>query len=475
MTASLSLLALCPQTPHNREGGGGAVRSFFVLSAVAQSHDLTLAVLDSGREVPAPLASRCLAILRPELTSPLGSPQARRRSLWQRVAGTACGDDQTLLTTAERNCVSRAEGTSQEQRGVIRRLGHTLYAWSLLIAVELRVALFGMRPARGSERVAFYEAVVNQIEAAHRRHPFTHLWVEHSYLIPEALDLSRRLGGLPLILDAHNVESVLHARFGRLMTSITARAWYRGQARQLRRIEADGFRRADQVLCCSEADAHFIRELAPDARIEVIPNGVDTDYMHLVGSEAAQPTLAFVGSFGYFPNVDAVTYFHAEILPLIWQEVPDCRFSIIGYGAERFAPLADRDPRIQIAANVPDIRPDLSQAWAVVVPLRTGSGTRLKILDAMAMGKAVISTPIGAEGIDLESQGAGIIAAEVSEFAAQTVRLLTDRQRREVMGLRGSVLAEKVFSWRVVGAKLKELNPILATRAKVSPTPWPAS
>lgn len=461
MTAKLNLLALCPQTPHNREGGGGAVRSFFVLSAVAQSHDLTLAVLDTGRDVPEPLASQCHAILMPVLIPPPDSVKAGHRSLGRRIAGIAFGDGPTLVAAAERNCVSRAEGTSQEQRGPFRRLGHTLYAWSLLVTVGFRVALFGMRPARGSERVALYRALVDQIEATHRQHPFTHVWVEHSYLLPEALELARRLGGLPLIIDAHNVESVLHARLGRLMTSVTARVWYWGQARQLRRLEAYGFRYAALVICCSAVDARFIRALAPEARVEVVPNGVDTDYLHPGWPEATQPTLAFVGSFGYFPNVDAVGYFHTEILPLIWQEIPDCRFSLIGYGAERFQPLADCDPHILISANVPDIRPDLSQAWAVVVPLRTGSGTRLKILDAMAMGKPVISTPIGAEGIDLESQGAGVIAAEDAAFAAQTVLLLTDRQRREVMGISGRVLAETLFSWRVIGVQVSKLNPLM--------------
>ena len=326
------------------------------------------------------------------------------------------------------------------------------------MAAALRAAFFGLRPSRGSERVDFYRGVVDQIEAAHQRCPFTHVWVEHSYLIPEAQDLARRLGGLPLIIDAHNVESVLHARLGRLMTSVTARAWYWGQARQLRRVEADAFRNAALVLCCSDEDARFIRELAPETRIEVVPNGVDTDYMHPVEPEATQPTVAFVGSFGYFPNIDAVTFFHANVLPLIRRAVPNCHFAIIGYGAERFAALAGQDPHMTIAANVADIRPYLSQAWVVVVPLRTGSGTRLKILDAMAMGKPVVSTSVGAEGIAPVARGVVRVADEPAAFADQVTELLGNVERRRILGQKGRQLAEEIFSWSVIGRQVRECS-----------------
>jgi glycosyltransferase involved in cell wall biosynthesis len=373
------------------------------------------------------------------------------------VAGVYFGDDPTLLATSELNCVSRAEGDAGELRSVFRRLGHTLFAWSLLAAISLRAAFFRLRPARGNERVGFYRSLLGPIEQAHRQHPFTHVWVEHSYLIPEAFDLARRLGGLRLIIDAHNVESVLHQRLGRLMRSARARAWYQIQARQLRRVEAEGFRNAELVLCCSDADARFVRDLAPGARIEAVPNGVDTDYMTPAGAEAGAPTVVFLGSFGYSPNVDAVGWFHAEVLPLIWQRVPDCRFCIVGYGADRFASLAAQNPRIEIADNVPDIRPYLAQAWVVVVPLRSGSGTRLKILDAMAMGKPLVSTRVGAEGIDLEARDAGYLAEDAQELARKTTLLLQDRGLREQMGQKGRRYAEEVFSWEVIGVRMTEI------------------
>jgi glycosyltransferase involved in cell wall biosynthesis len=412
-------------------------------------HEVSLAVLDTGQKVPKSLAARCNILMASDRAVVGDDPARNRVAHWPRIFAAAYGDGTSLLMDAERNCVSRAEGTTGERRGVARRLAHLLYAWYMLVLVEIRVFFFGLRPARGSERFAFYRALIGAIVAAHRKQPFTHVWVEHSYLIPEAFDLARRLGGLPLIIDAHNVESVLHERLGTLMKSGTARLWYWTQARHLRRIEAEGFRRSDLVLCCSDEDARFIRDLAPDVRVTVIPNGVDTHYMRPVGPEAPDPTVVFVGSFGYFPNVDAVEYFHAEVLPLIWREVPRCRFSIVGYGAECFASLAEQDRRIQVAANVPDVRPYLSAAWVFVVPLRSGSGTRLKILDAMAMGKPVVSTPVGSEGIDLDARGAGIDCTSAQAFAKKTTMLLRDQDQRRVMGQRGRQLAEDVFSWAI--------------------------
>jgi glycosyltransferase involved in cell wall biosynthesis len=453
MSQTPNLIALCPQTPHHRQGGGGPVRAYFILDALARIHPVTLALLDTGVEVPATLAARCTCVLVP-LAQWGASPSLSQRPVgtWRRIAGIYFGDGPALLAAGELNCVTRAEGDTEESRSAARRLGHALFAWSLLGAIALRGAFFRLRPARGSERVGFYRSLLAPIARAHQERPFTHVWVEHSYLIPEALDLASRLGGLRIIINAHNVETVLHQRLAGLMRSTRTRAWYCGQARQLGQVEAEGFRRAERVLCCSAEDARFIRDLAPGARIEVVPNGVDTDYMRPAETVAARPTVVFLGSFGYFPNIDAVGWFHAEVLPLIWQEAPDCQFCIVGYGADRFASLAARDPRIEIAANVPDVRPYLARAWVVVVPLRSGSGTRLKILDAMAMAKPVVSTRVGAEGIDIEARSAGYLAEDAKELACKTLLLLKDRKLRQDIGRKGRSYAEEVFSWTVIGA-----------------------
>jgi len=156
-----------------------------------------------------------------------------------------------------------------------------------------------------------------------------------------------------------------------------------------------------------------------------------------------------------------VEFFHREVLPLIWQIVPDCRFSIIGYGADRFAALGQADERIEIAANVPDVRPYLARAWVVVVPLRTGSGTRLKILDAMAMGKAVVSTKIGAEGIAAEGD-ALVIADGPAQFAAAALGLLGQPRRRQALGAIARARVEGAYSWRVATEMCDQMTALIA-------------
>ena len=210
----------------------------------------------------------------------------------------------------------------------------------------------------------------------------------------------------------------------------------------------------DAVTCTSDIDAAvFQRHCAKDA-IEIIPNGVDiTHYLPDFTTEAPAH-LIYIGSMDWYPNEDAVAFFADEVLPRIQEKVPDVRFSIVGGNPSgRVQKLAERDG-VVVTGRVPEIKPYFAEATVFVVPLRIGSGTRLKILEALAMGKAIVSTTVGAEGLDLKDGEEIFIADEPIAFADAVTRLLMDSELRRRIGENGRARVERDYDWRSIGEKL---------------------
>jgi glycosyltransferase involved in cell wall biosynthesis len=159
----------------------------------------------------------------------------------------------------------------------------------------------------------------------------------------------------------------------------------------------------------------------------------------------------------WYPNEDAVAFFADEVLPRIQETVPDVAFSIVGGNpSARVQKLAERE-RVVVTGRVPEIKPYFAEATVFVVPLRIGSGTRLKILEALAMGKAIVSTTVGAEGLDLRDGEEILIADEPTAFADAVIRLLTDSELRRRVGETGRIRVEQDYDWRSIGKKLYTL------------------
>lgn len=199
------------------------------------------------------------------------------------------------------------------------------------------------------------------------------------------------------------------------------------EAWKLRRYERQKMRFYHACITCSEADAAFVRRDAPGIHIEVIPNGVDLELFQPSGIPRENPPiLLFVGTMYYYPNIDAVRYFFEAIYPVIRQARPDVRVQIVGHRPPpEIQRLAD-PPFIEVTGSVPDVRPYYERASVFIVPLRLGGGTRLKIVEAMAMGLPVVSTSVGAEGLDVHSGEDIWIADDPRAFAEGVLRLLSD-------------------------------------------------
>jgi len=195
----------------------------------------------------------------------------------------------------------------------------------------------------------------------------------------------------------------------------------------------------------------------PSLRSTVVPNAVDIEEFRpdpgLPASDGQ--TVMFFGAINYFPNVDGLLYLLREIWPRIEQSHPRARLKIVGQHPTPQI-LSFQGPRIEVTGKVDDLRPHLSSAAVTVVPLRIGGGTRFKILEAMAMARPVVSTSIGAEGIDAR-QGQDLLLADTPESFAQAVgRVLDDPRLGAELGRRGRALVEASYSWNAVGGRLEE-------------------
>jgi glycosyltransferase involved in cell wall biosynthesis len=260
------------------------------------------------------------------------------------------------------------------------------------------------------------------------------------------------LGGhVPVVLFEHNVEYLIWKRLAEIESSPLRRALFEIEWRKLRRSEAEACRRADLTIAVSEDDRQRLADLAPGSRTAAVVTGVDTDYFVQNGFKQRPSQMVFCGSMDWHPNEDAVLYFADSILPRIRAEIPDAALTVVGRNpSARIRELAARCPGIQVTGTVEDVRPSVGEASVYVVPLRAGGGTRLKILEALSMSKAVVSTTVGAEGLALESGRHFVAADEPGHFAAEVVDLLRNHERRTRLGREGRHLVETHNSWDTV-------------------------
>ena len=263
---------------------------------------------------------------------------------------------------------------------------------------------------------------------------------------------SRRV---PVLLFEHNVEYLIWQRLANLERSGWKRALFEMEWRKVRACETEAVRRAALTVAVSDDDRQRLAELSPESRIVSIPTGVDTAYFAPRDGGDRPARLVFSGSMDWHPNEDAVCYFVESILPRIRAEFPNVSFTVIGRNpSARVRELASQ-PGVAVTGTLDDVRPSIAEGSVYVVPLRAGSGTRIKIFEALAMGKAVVSTTVGAEGLALES-GRHFLAADTPhDFAHAVIRLLRDPARRHALGCAGRGLVEANYSWATVARQFE--------------------
>ncbi len=260
-----------------------------------------------------------------------------------------------------------------------------------------------------------------------------------------------------VIVDSHDIHYDLARQVARSKASFGRRLHASLNWRKVEREELAAYRAADGVCVCSTADQKRLALDAPSARTVVIPNAADVEQLQPRETDPKPDgrTVLFFGLLATVPNVDGVTYFVQEIWPLVAASRPDARFVVIG-AKPAAAVLALAGPGVTIVGPVDDLKPHLSAAAVIAVPLRLGSGTRLKILEAWAMARPVVSTALGAEGLDGVPGRHLLIADDPARFASAVLRVLNDPGLAEQLGREGRALVAERYSWRGVAAGLED-------------------
>lgn len=277
----------------------------------------------------------------------------------------------------------------------------------------------------------------------------------------------------PTLLFQHNVESVLWRRQADYEPNFIKRIAFKLEAEKMIRYERKAVNRFNHVIAVSENDRENMARMTDQMRISIVPTGVDLEaYRQQSCNDAIDPVVVFTGSMDWEANIDGVEYFCAEIWPRVLKSVPAARFRIVGRNPHpRVRALASDS--IEVTGSVPSVIDHMKDAAVFVVPLRIGGGTRLKIYEAMAMGKAVVSTSVGAEGLDVEDGRNIMLADTTPSFADSIIKLLCDPQARKQFETAAARLAA-AFDWSVIADRFEEVlaeTMNLANNAGAAQTP----
>jgi sugar transferase (PEP-CTERM/EpsH1 system associated) len=266
------------------------------------------------------------------------------------------------------------------------------------------------------------------------------------------------------VMDDHNAEWLLQQRTYRAERELSG--WSAGaiysliQTMKLRRFERRLCRAADRVLAVSQADVAALHELDPHLPIDVVTNGVDTSFNDpraVAAMNFDAPTLVFSGTMDFRPNVDAVLWFVDHVWPRIRAAKPATRFIIVGQRPHARLDRVRGIEGIQITGAVDDVRPYLLGATTCIVPLRMGGGTRLKVLDAMSLARAVVSTSMGVDGFDVQHGRELLIADSAEAFTAAVLQLTADRAQCAALGERARQFVEAAYDWKTIVPKLEQV------------------
>lgn len=270
-----------------------------------------------------------------------------------------------------------------------------------------------------------------------------------------------------VILDTENVEAQIVRRTFESKPFTVSGLISLFEAGKLKEYEGSACAKADLVLTVTDRDKKVLSALAKDAQIETIPIGVDTEYFTYSWQPNPEARIVFVGTMYWPPNIDSVTYFCRDVLPLIRKDIPEAAFDIVGLKPARtVVELGKRITGVRVTGSVDDVRPYMSGTRVFVVPLRTGSGMRVKILNAMSVGVPVVSTSVGCEGIEglvpvrepiseNDNRDANIWVADSPDaFARAVIALTNDEKLASTLSRNGRKLMETAYDWVIIRRKI---------------------
>jgi len=296
-------------------------------------------------------------------------------------------------------------------------------------------------------------AVLNKLKDLLQKNRFDIVHVDHLHMAYYGKFIKEKFG-LPVVLREHNVESSIWERYYRGISNPLVKAYARFQFKKLYKYESRIVENFDQCFMITEKDKREIERMNPRVKASVIPAGVDTPYFHPMDVPIEPYSIVSVASMDWLPNVEGILWF-TTIWPLVKEKIPQAKLYIVGKNPPaKIRDLARDD--IIVTGFVKDVREYMAKAMVFIVPLRTGGGMRIKILNALAMGKAVVSTSVGCEGIDIEN-GKNIYIADTEEgFAERVIELLEDESKREELGKEGLKLVSQKYQWERIAERIED-------------------
>jgi glycosyltransferase involved in cell wall biosynthesis len=256
------------------------------------------------------------------------------------------------------------------------------------------------------------------------------------------------------VLNHHNIESSMMEHRAAAETRRVPQQYWHWEAKKLLRAEREYCPRFSVNLVVSREDAELLAGLAPGVETRVVANGVDTEYF-TPRADPGGSTLLFCGGLDWYPNGEAMAYFFDRIWPLLTRQLPDVRVVVVGRNPPKWlTQFGESDRRVRVTGFVNDVRPYFREATAYICPIRVGGGTRLKILDALAMGMPLVGTTFACSGISVQDEKHVLLADTPEAFANEVLRLLADPVLRANLAAQGRDLVCKDYSWPVVGRSL---------------------
>ncbi|MBL8873390.1 MAG: glycosyltransferase [Planctomycetaceae bacterium] len=453
------ILAILPDEPLP-SSTGGAVRAWHSLNALSQFANVAAYTLTYGIDEPQysfPDGAVCTIFRVPETQSLPNAKKRRTSSPIKSLLFPWLENGRSLVLAGQNICMSRSSSPTFSTV-------HRIYGHLLLRNFSIARRIFKLSPFDIHIRGQLLDQQLSRIKVDFADKAPDIIWVEHTYLFPAAEALESHFPNALVAVNAHNVESELKKGVALGQTVSLARNWGLQEAENVKDLERRMMRKSWFVSCCSKNDAKRFSKLilspkSSNCQLDVTPNGVDTQ--HFQKSEPtkaeARQKIIFTGTAGYPPNDEAVRWLIRDIWPQVKNRNPEAQLILAGRNATQYwKPLIHPGDGIQLFSDVPDMRPLVSQASVAIVPILSGSGTRLKILEALSMRTPVVSTSLGAEGLELTPNEEILIADTADTFGTSVCELLGNPSLQMKLAEKGRAIVERQFDWRIVRQNLTQ-------------------
>jgi len=264
--------------------------------------------------------------------------------------------------------------------------------------------------------------------------------------------------GVKTSLDHHNVESHMLIRRASKESNLIKKFYFNQEGRRLEQYEKSLCPKFDFNFTCSDLDTERLQVITPESRIHTVPNGVDIEFFKPSGNKERSSNILFIGTMNWYPNIEAVQFLGEQVWPELKLRLPVATADIVGANPpESIRKFSLEDERFHVHGFVDDIHPILDSAMCYVCPIKDGGGTKLKILDALAMGKAIVADPIACEGIDVED-GVNVLFAETKEEYVECIsRVFSEPGLRERLEKNARTLAVEKYAYEHIGHQLSSL------------------